>query len=112
MKDSVVCKEVFGVTVCRFRAENIVFRAMATPLNVDIYTSDHCPYCPEAITNVNRYLGPLGEMVKVNVINDMDHAKKSNVDIFPTVQIGETRIRGVPDEHMVWDAVINEIPTL
>jgi len=112
MKDSVVCREIFGVTVCKFKAEKIVFNAMQAQLNVDIFTSDHCPYCPDAIKSVNKFLGPLGEMIKVNVIDDMDRAKSSAIDVFPTVQIGETRIRGVPDEHMVWDAVINEMPTL
>ena len=112
MKDSVVCREVFGITVCKFQAEKVIFRAMVSQLNVDIFTSDHCPYCPEAVSSVNRFLNPLGEMVKVNVINDMEKARMNGVDIFPTVRIGSQRIRGVPDEHMVWDAVINEIPTL
>jgi hypothetical protein len=110
MNDNAIsCREVFGLTVCKFNAERIIFNAMAeSQLNVDIFTSDYCPYCPEAISRVSDVLEPLKGMVNINVINNSEDAEREGVAVFPTVKIGRTKITGVPEDDMVWKAVFNE----
>ena len=113
MKEGISCREVFGLTICKFHADRLVFNAISHPqLNVDIFTSDYCPYCEPAIERVNSLLTPLKDMVNINVINDMEAAEKKKVEIFPTVQIGDTRITGVPEDEMVWNAVFKATTTI
>lgn len=106
--NEISCKELFGLTICKYNAERIVFNAMASQLNVDIYTSEYCPYCPEAVNRVNSVLSPLKDMVNINVINDELSAERHGIKVFPTIKIGGTKITGVPEDDMVWKAVFNE----
>jgi len=113
MNETISCKEIFGLTICKFNAERIVFNALAeAQLSVDIFTSDYCPYCPEAVTRVSEVLRPLKGMVNINVINDRNDAERQGIEVFPTVKIGKTRITGVPEDDMVWKAVFNESATI
>jgi len=113
MNDLISCKQIFGLTICKFNAERIVFNALAdAQLSVDIFTSDYCPYCPEAVSRVNEVLRPLKGMVNIKEINDMGEAEKQGIEVFPTVKIGRTRITGVPEDDMVWKAVFNESTTI
>lgn len=106
------CKEIFGLTVCKFNMERVIFNAMSQPINVDVFTSDNCPFCQPAIDKVNELLTPLGDMVNINVFNKMEDAQRNKVEVFPTTQIGETRIKGVPEREMLWKAILTSSPTL
>ena len=106
------CKEIFGLTVCKYNMERILFRAMAEAINVDIFTSDNCPFCEPAVNKVNEMLSPLGDMVNINVFKTMDDARRRDIEVFPTVQIGNVQIKGIPEREMVWKAILTSSPAL
>ena len=104
MSDIISCREVMGLTLCTYKTDKIMFNSQ---IDVDIYTSDHCPWCAPTINKINHVLSPLKNMVNINVIDDIERAKDEKVNTFPTTRIGSTEIIGVPDDDLIWNAIFN-----
>lgn len=106
--NTIECREEFGLLTCQFNAQKIVFNAMTQqPMGVNVFVSDNCPWCEPTVQHLNHILKPMGDMVNISVHNDDDLAEKHEVDVFPTTEIGNVRIKGMPNKEDVWNAILS-----
>ena len=106
--NTIECKEEFGLFTCKFNAQKIVFNAMTQKqISVNFFKTDNCYYCNPAQEQLKNILKPFNDMIHINVHNDDESARKHKVEAFPTTEIGDKRIVGIPDKEEIWDAVLS-----
>jgi glutaredoxin len=87
------------------------------PLRIDVFTSEYCPFCGEALQAAKSAADRLAYVsnnveVKETLIDDNPGLIESlNIIALPMIQVGHTRVVGIPSpddiERLVHESVLN-----
>jgi len=85
--EKVSCKRVVGQTVCRVGSAVVLPKE---PVQVKIFTSSDCRWCPKEIDAFKKKTRNLGSLVKLSVKNveETPNVEMDSLGIFPVVDFG------------------------
>jgi hypothetical protein len=87
------------------------------PLRIDVFTSEYCAFCDDALQAAKSAADRLSYFpnkveVKVTLVdNNPDLIESMNIIALPMIQVGQSRVVGIPSpddiERLVHESVLN-----
>lgn len=95
----------------------VAHRIDTKPLRIDVFTSEYCPFCGEALEAAKSAANRLGYVsdnvvVKETLVDNEPHLiEELNIIALPMIQVGHARVVGIPTpddiERLVHESVLN-----